>query len=561
MADKTIDIKVNINPQVNPNGSKSVDDLKNSIKNVESATKESQERMLKMGDNVSKVAAGMTDAFVGFYLALGATSEEADKVNKKFETAIGISMGVKGGIEAMVGALELAGPAFKALNTIIAANPIAATVIAVAALTAGIYLLVKAMNDEVVASEAVAESIRKNRDAHIENEKQLKILAIERRVRNEEIDEAEGERQKVSLDTSEKIYKNQIARNAAITKLEKEAGFKRGETSEKYQYEELNKWLRFQTNLKKINDDFDKLNLEAGAESNAKKLKITEEAKDNEIKKIGETEKEKKEKLLAFLTKQLEESRALYFLNQKYMAEEGLKINTDTGLKNVELEKQIADLTKQIRIDNELETSLALRAMRIADLKDGLEIAKNGTQAIAGLSDGLFAIKISNLEKGSKAEQKAMVNQFKVAKALNLSMATITGVQSVMAAFANGMKNPVPLLGPATAGVYAGIAAAASLANIAKIAATKFDGGSSSSPSISAPSTASSDSLASSSNAIQAMEGPSLNKIGRTGAEIQADASGTSKRLSNQPIKAYVVSQEVTSSQNAEAVISRRSSF
>jgi hypothetical protein len=43
-----------------------------------------------------------------------------------------------------------------------------------------------------------------------------------------------------------------------------------------------------------------------------------------------------------------------------------------------------------------------------------------------------------------------------------------------MDAFSNGMKNPIPLLGPATGAAYAIMAGISSAANIAKIASTQY---------------------------------------------------------------------------------------
>ena len=105
------------------------------------------------------------------------------------------------------------------------------------------------------------------------------------------------------------------------------------------------------------------------------------------------------------------------------------------------------------------------------------------------LNDAVFQYKTRNLEKGSKEEEKFAKRQFKINKALSLSSAIISGFLATLEAYKNGMKNPVPLLGPATAGVYAALAAISSGALIAKIASTKFDSSSfGTTPSTSAPS-------------------------------------------------------------------------
>ena len=101
--------------------------------------------MEKIGNNLAKFAAGVTDAFAGAFIAFGAGEEDAKKFNETLQKGVGVAVGVKGAIEAVVAGVQLAGPAFEAFNAVIKANPIAAVVVAVAALTAGIYLLVKAI--------------------------------------------------------------------------------------------------------------------------------------------------------------------------------------------------------------------------------------------------------------------------------------------------------------------------------------------------------------------------------------------------------------------------------
>lgn len=115
-------------------------------------------------------------------------------------------------------------------------------------------------------------------------------------------------------------------------------------------------------------------------------------------------------------------------------------------------------------LDNEIKTIQIIR-----------NISESAFTSIISLSDSLFQIKMNNLKKGSEEEEKVAKKQFQVNKALSLSSAVVTGVLTTMEAYYNGMKNPVPLLGPATAIVYATLAGLTSLANIAKIASTKFE--------------------------------------------------------------------------------------
>ncbi len=104
-----------------------------------------------------------------------------------------------------------------------------------------------------------------------------------------------------------------------------------------------------------------------------------------------------------------------------------------------------------------------------------LEVAKRFNEGLQGLSDLTFSVLSANDTKYSADYVKHARQQFKINKAIAMSGAIITGIQSVMAAYANGMKNPIPLLGPATATIYAVAAGIGAAANVAKIAATQFD--------------------------------------------------------------------------------------
>lgn len=150
-------------------------------------------------------------------------------------------------------------------------------------------------------------------------------------------------------------------------------------------------------------------------------------------------------------------------------------------LANTELtesqKNEIKERYRQLNIQQQQTADQRLKDAQIKAAQDGLQIAQQGLTAVQGLTDAFFAFKKRGLEKGSKEELDAAKKQFNTNKALQLGVATVTGIQSVLSAFANGMKNPVPLLGPLTAGVYAGIAGITAAANIAKIAATKFEGG------------------------------------------------------------------------------------
>ena len=81
-------------------------------------------------------------------------------------------------------------------------------------------------------------------------------------------------------------------------------------------------------------------------------------------------------------------------------------------------------------------------------------------------------------------------------------------------------------------GIAAGVAVAAGLANVKKIASTQFNANSTSTPSITTPSITS--------PSTQQLSTPNFNVVG---------ASGISQTENLQPVKAYVVSGDVTTAQ------------
>lgn len=153
--------------------------------------------------------------------------------------------------------------------------------------------------------------------------------------------------------------------------------------------------------------------------------------------------------------------RELELEDENLTENEKLLIRQEYAQREKELEKELS----QFRIDlaeKEEEEKLKFRSAAI--------------NSILNLSDIAFNIARTRAEEGSKEEEKIAKKQFKINKAMQIGMATITGIQTVMEAFKSGMA--MPIIGPATGAAYAAIAGVASLANITKIASTKFgDGG------------------------------------------------------------------------------------
>ena len=302
-------------------------------------------------------------------------------------------------------------------------------------------------------------------------------------------------------------------------------------------------------------------------------------ARKEEKEKLDKEEKENKAKIdeeyrLSNLTAEEKSFNDFYELQKKYY--------DNKNITKEEFEKRLAE--RQEEIDNnkleaaiiaELKETLASidNAQFEADEKarieaEGIEKSKVARQAetaaklsqaqevvnkLQRISDLAFSVKFAYMKKGAKDEESVLRAQFKINKALQLSTAIISGISATINAFNNGMKNPVPLLGPATATIYAIGAAIMSAGQIAKIAATQFD----------------TSSVSGGGGGGGGMNTPELN----TGAATATSNSQPSTLLNpdgtvaNQntptpaPIQVYVVESDITSTQTQVAVVQNQMNF
>jgi len=106
-----------------------------------------------------------------------------------------------------------------------------------------------------------------------------------------------------------------------------------------------------------------------------------------------------------------------------------------------------------------------------------LQATIDGLNAAQAVTDLFFAFKSSKLKKGSAEELENAKKAFQVNKGLQLANATLSGVQAVQNAFTTANLSPITLAFPAYPFIQAGLAGVFSAVNIAKIAASKFEGG------------------------------------------------------------------------------------
>jgi hypothetical protein len=125
-----------------------------------------------------------------------------------------------------------------------------------------------------------------------------------------------------------------------------------------------------------------------------------------------------------------------------------------------------------------LETESAERRKQLnKDVADAsIAVAEQGLAGAQAISDAVFSIKKNNAEKGSAAELANAKKQFETNKKIQIASAVISGIQGVINALTAQSVIPEPF-GTILKGVNAGIVAGTTIANIAKIKSTKFEGG------------------------------------------------------------------------------------
>lgn len=270
---------------------------------------------------------------------------------------------------------------------------------------------------------------------------------------------------------------------------------------------ELNDYKQKQDNYKKHLDELAKIKSERdkrAAADFADALKAEDEYQQEFGRAVDEREKER-------LT-QANEGRKLIAEQEKAARDQAVKEAQDS-----------ADKSKEEALAN---------AQAIADGK--VTIERGAFEAARGLSDLFFSSQLKGAEGNSKRQLEIQKKQFNVNKAFQIAQATIDGFRAVTT---NIAAYPQPF--GAIAGVLAGVIAAV---NIAKIAGTKFDGGSASSggaidvsvPNIPAP--------------------PRLEPSGNAPPPPQGERAAA-------PLVAQVVETQITSTVNNVEQIKRQSVF
>jgi hypothetical protein len=283
---------------------------------------------------------------------------------------------------------------------------------------------------------------------------------------------------------------------------------------------------------------------EVKAEGEKTRKGLEKELKDLENQKAGfqlsikaidkqavEDAKKQKEDALS------EEERKQKEHQEKYANIEKLKTKSvlDASNERINKEKQETEFQRQ---QNELKVQAnqeyldkikaqeeAANALKKRNRDFAIEMTLSGLSTIASLTE-LFG------KKSEKAARRA----FQIQKAANMATAIISTYQSATAAYASQFT-PVPdPSSPVRGAIAAGLAVAAGLVNVAKIASQKFEGGGSSGGGGGAPAGAGGGG---------AVMTPNFNVIGSSGVNQLA-------QIQQQPTRAYVVSGDVANGLSLE---------
>ena len=456
----------------------------------------------KLGGALTGATSGFA-AVQGTMALVGTESEALEETLLKVQGALALQQGVQGVLEYSK-SIGLAGKATKAFNLIVKANPLALLATAIIGIIGYFAVFTDAIDVAIDGLKSVGDFLG------ITNFKEEE-LAEERRKRNV----AQMERQKAE----------QTLRDAEIAQLEA-----LGKSTIKLRRQQVEADLAA---LKSSQDFFDS------------QFKFLAEIQGKEFQRSA-TAIEKQAQIIALETQLIELDKEQEAVN---------KSNSDARKKRQEDEQKRLEKLNEERI-KQLDAEKAILQEGVDFLKDAnfeeVESTFNKYAAMGELSlqyyqdeedlrkrNKEFAIKsafetldlISNITElfGKKGEKQAK-RAFEVQKAAQIATTLGTTYLSATQAYASQFLPLPDPSSPVRGGIAAGLAVAAGLANVAKIASQKFEGG------------GATGGTSVSGSVPDAPSAPQFNVVGDSGVNQLA-------QLQQQPTQAYVVSGEVTTAQ------------
>jgi hypothetical protein len=501
----------------------------------------------KLGGALGGVTAGFELA-QGAMVAFGVESQEVEEALLKVQSAMAISQGVQGIKESISSFQSLGATVKNAFSGMTTASKafiatgvglvIAAVAYAISEMTsaaeaaaAEIENLEKAtenLNDELQFSQKQLSDYSRKAiaDAKLRGASEKELLQIELDASQKSIEQRWNNANQ-RIKANNRIINNENATAEQIKKANSEI-FKAQQEQLELKREASILSSEFALREKEIADDEIAKNKERAKEAK-------ERAKEAKAKRIAD-EKEKNDKL-----KELAEDKAKFDLEQieldEIRQEQAYQRKLDAAAKAAEEEKAMEDALRAERLAAEeadekrqedaykrrLEGEEKLQELKYAAVLQGLTL-------ISDLSE-VFA------KKGEKQAKRA----FEIQKAASLAAAVITTYQSAVSAYQSQFLPLPDPTSPIRGAIAAGIAVAAGLGNVAKIASQKFEGGGSISASPT-PSGGGGGGGATGGNVVA----PNFNLVGN------AQATNPLAGLGEGLIQAYVVSGDVTTAQSLD---------
>lgn len=500
-----------------------------------------------LSSSLGGVAGGFA-AVQGSMALFGAQSEDVEKTLLKVQSAMALSQGLQS-VGESVDSFKQLGAVVKSYsivqkistaaqllwNAAMSANPLGLIVVAITAVIAAGYVLIKYFQDVTVSSKVAMQGIKDNSRALEESERITKKHNSALKENNDyqyNMAKASGasaeELRKLSLkqadsDISLKLLNRTIAQNTYYRELNSLATLKSSGANEEA--------IKAQDALvKKSLESFANENKALTESVNNKKLLIQ---KNNvEIRQEHTSHNEKlKSDADAAKTKKDEEDKAKA---KQYLEE------TKNGLNEL----------RQAEFDNNVQKSTEKRDLldeQIALLNEGVDAVQEAETATTAVTAEQTAarIKLAELEKKGKLEAADAVantlsgmadllgKETAAGKAAAVASATINTFSSAQKAYDATVG--IPYVGPVLAPINAGIAIMAGIKNVKSILAVKVPGGGGGG---SAPTAGGA--------AGAAATAPQFNMVGNTGVNQLAQTLGQEQP----PIKTYVTAGDVTTGQS-----------
>lgn len=471
--------------------------------------------------NAAGKIAGGFQAAAGAAALFGVQNEELEKTLLRVQAATAFAQGITS-IAGLSDAFAVLGTviktqvvtAFSTLTGAIAATGIGALIVAIGVLIYKTKEYNEAIEDEYGKQKKLNEELKKTTDEYLKqaaasedlrNRRKGGLNELERELKLLEASGASAEKvfQKKKEVIDAEIYNLKVRR--ATVEGDAEAQAKITDEIIKKETEKL----VIQAQFEKMLQDESKKSVEEQKRASEARIKNMQEYLTN--RSALEEEFAINSAIADQKLREQETAEAIEQIKQRAEAEAYYKSITD----------QIDEESRQMRRNKAKSDNAEFIALEKQKADAKQQIETQSFAAAKGLSDAFFAIQLNNAKGNAEQELKIRKKQFEVDKAFSIARAVIDGVRAVQAA----LTIPPPF-GPILAGVNGLLAAA----NVAKIASTKFDGGSSSS--FSAPSSSSVNVAAPN---ISAPVQPST-RLNENGTPIQ-----------NQPIKVTVDARIVES--------------